>query len=102
MAVADQVSPAKVGKTFAESVRAESAAKQLWVRSHRDYFELWLITEPVEADVERRLYAATLLLHDRFPEAYIRLHLLNPRYFEEFNPSDTIPPDAEEIPLRPA
>jgi hypothetical protein len=102
MAVTDRATLAEIGKTYAEAVRAEPAARQLWVDSHRDYFELWLVTEPIDTDVEDRLYEAELVLHDRFPEAYIRFHILNPRHFDPFEPADLIPPGAEEIPLRPA
>ena len=102
MAVADRVSQAELGKTFAEAIREEPAAKQLWVRSHRDYFELWLLTEPIDSVTERRLYAAGLLLHDRFPQADVRLRILNPRLFADFEPSELIPEGAEGFPLRPA
>jgi hypothetical protein len=100
MAVANRATLAEIGKTYAEAVRAEPAAKQLWVDHHRDYFELWLVTEPIDADIEYRLYEAELVLHDRFPDAYIRFHVLNPRYFDPFDPADLIPASAEEIPLR--
>ncbi len=102
MAVADRAKLAEIGRTYAEAIRAEPAARQLWIDRHRDYFELWLVTDPIEADVEHRLYEAELVLHDRFPEAYIRFHVLNPRYFDPFEPADLISADAEEIPLRHA
>jgi hypothetical protein len=102
MAVTDRTTLAEIAKTYAAAVQAEPAAKQLWARSHRDYIELWLVTELIEPEVERQLYGAESVIYDRFPDAYIRLHVLNPRYFEPFDLSNLLPPGVEEIPLRPA
>ncbi len=102
MAVTDRATLAEIGQTYAAAVRDEPTAKQLWAGSHRDYFELWLVTDPIDADTERRFYKAELVLHDRYPEAYIRFHVLNPGHFDPFEPADLIPTYAEEIPLRHA
>lgn len=102
MAIADRVTAAEIGRVYAEAVRDEPAAWRLRVSSHRDYYELWLVTEPIEPDVQRRLYTAELVLYDRFPGVYLRLHILNPMYFDGSNPAAMIPLDAEEILLRPA
>lgn len=100
MAIANRATATEIGKAYAEAIRGEAAAKQLWARSHRDYVELWLVTEPIEVGVDRPLYAAEDVLYDRFPEAYIHLHILNPRLFDDFDAAELVPAGAEEIPLR--
>ena len=102
MAIADQATLADVAKTYADAIREEGSARQLWASSHSDYFELWLVTEPIDADVERQLYTAELILYERFPEASLSVHVLNPRYFGDSDPAEMIPRDAEEVQLRPA
>ncbi len=100
MAIADRVTAAEIGKTYAETIRDEAGPKQLWMRSYRDYVELWLVVEPIEHDAELRLYAAEDAIYDRFPEASVRLHILNPRHIRAFEPAAILPPGAEETALR--
>jgi hypothetical protein len=69
------------------------------VSHFQDLVELWLVTAPAEAEGERRLYAAVGDLHTRFPESKVQLHVVNPRYFEDFDLTEIIPPGAEEIRL---
>lgn len=102
MAIADPVTTQDTGRTFAQMVRDEQAALRLWARHHRDYLEFWLLTVPIDADTERRLYAAGVELRDRFPEVNIRVRILNPRFFEHDDLTELVPAGAEEIPLRPA
>jgi len=102
MAIADRATLADIAETYANAIREEAAAKRLWASSHRDYFELWLVTEPIDADTQRQLYTAELVLYDRFPDVFLSVHVLNPRHFGDSDPAEMIPPDAIEIPLRPA
>ena len=102
MTVANEVTAQRMGRSFAESASREPAAKRLWVAPREGYVELWLLTEPTDADTERRLYGASMELYDRFPDAHFRIGVLNPSLSEGWDPMSEIPPDAEEIPLRPA
>lgn len=99
MAIADQLTAYDMGHTFAEAIRGEQAVRQLWVRRHRGYLELWLLTAPTEPEIERQLYAAGVDLQREFPDADIDLHILNPRYADERELAEMIPPDAEKVPL---
>jgi len=101
MAVGHPVTPRQAGSAFAALVRGEPDARRLWVRAVRDYVQLWLMTAPLEADEAPHLYAAGLALEQQFPDADLRLHVLNPRNYPGIDPANIISPDAEEIPLRP-
>jgi hypothetical protein len=100
MAIANAMTAHEMGRSFVQMVRTEPAVRRLWLRRHRDTVELWLATQPTDAETERRLYASVASLHDRFPGANIRLHVLNPRFFHQHDLTELIPDGAEEIPLR--
>ncbi len=100
MTIAHGLTLFEVGRTFAQAVRDEPAVKSLWASAHRDYFELWLVTAPVDADTERRLYGLIELLFEAFPDARIRLHVINREAFEDFELTSIVPRGAENIPLR--
>ncbi len=101
MAIEQAATAAEIARAFADLVRHEESARRLWVSTHRDYMELWLLTDSIDAEEEHRFYEADACLWDRFPEAYVRLHIVNPRTTEPFNPDAVAPKGAEEIPLRP-
>jgi hypothetical protein len=92
----------ELGSAFASVLRHDAAATRLWVSTRRDIVQLWVLTEAVGAEAERRLYRLVDGLYERFPEARFRLHLLNPNTHEDLVPDDLIPLDAEEISLRAA
>jgi hypothetical protein len=96
------VTPQKVGQQLARAVAHESAVRRIWATAHRDTIELWLLTDPVDADTERRLYAAGTRLYDVFPEGNIRLHIVNPRMFDPLDLDSVIPKGTEEIVVRSA
>jgi hypothetical protein len=103
MAVAEPVTAHELGHAYAEAVRHEPAAEQLWVRANRGEVELRLVVnEATDADTELRLYGAGLALHDRFPDSHPFVIVINPGRYERLDPAEVIPRDAEEIPLRPA
>ena len=99
MAIADLVTARELGRAYADAIRGEAAASRLWVSAHGDSVGLWLLTQPIDADAERRLYGATAMLHHRLLERYFRFHLLNPRMFEELVLEEEVPKEAEEVPL---
>jgi hypothetical protein len=92
----------ELGSTFARVLKHDAAAARLWVSTQPDVVELWVLTEVVDAEDERRLYRLVDTLYERFPEARFRLHLLNPSTYDEFDLGDLLPPDADEIILRAA
>lgn len=104
MAVAYHATAYEVGASFADLVHYQEAALQLWVATNRDTVELWLLTHPLEPDQVSTFYEAAAMLYDRFPNAFIRFHLINPRLYEtDANGAielHGIPADADEIPLR--
>ncbi len=101
MAVGNPITAQAAGSALARAVRAEPTVLGLWVRAYRDYVELWLVTAPIEPDAVRRLQEAGLTVEDRFPEADLRLHILNARNYADLDPATLIPPGAEAISLRP-
>ena len=102
MAISQQVNAHNVGRRFADEVRQDPAAQGVWTRAVRDYIELWLLTEPIDAETERRFYAVGASIHHWFPGAYVHFHLVNHRLFDEDTElvGDVIPSQAESIWLR--
>jgi hypothetical protein len=101
MAIMQATTAAEIARAFADLVRHEASARRLWVSTQRDYMELWLLTDPIDGDAERRFHEAAVSLWDRYPSAYVRLHIVNPRTTELGDPADVVPNGAEEIPLHP-
>jgi hypothetical protein len=102
MAISQHVTAQDVGHRFADEVRQEPVAQGVWTRAVRDYIELWFLTDPIDADTERRLYGVGASLHQWFPCAYINFYLVNPRLFDDDTElvGDVIPSQAELIWLR--
>lgn len=95
----------EVGRTFAQHVQNTSDVVGVWVRLHREVFEVWVQTEPISTDREYELYSLVRLLHETFPHALIRFHLINPCDFDEPDENDLavdagVPQNAEPIPLQ--
>jgi hypothetical protein len=99
MALAYRATAHELGRRFAEAVGGEPAVRGLWVTSHRDYVELWLVTESTDADTERRLYGLVSRLYERSPDANVRLYVISPDMFQGQAIDSVIPRRAEEIPL---
>ena len=93
-----------VGKTFAELVEEDQSIVGVWARRHRDVFEVWVLTEPISIEYERHLYGMVSVLHDAFPDALIRFHLINPRHFDIADRaellSETLPSNVTPIMIR--
>jgi hypothetical protein len=70
----------ELGVSYAEVIQDEPGVKSVWVRPVRDYFQIWVETEPIDDDAERRLFAATSVVTDRFPGIYVLYLLANPRF----------------------
>jgi hypothetical protein len=96
------VAAADIGRAFAELVKGDSAISSIWVRQHRDVCEVWVLTAEIDADQERGLYAASGTLHDIFPNALMRFHLINPLHYEppiEEAVHEVLPQDADPVPF---
>jgi hypothetical protein len=98
----DSVDAHTLGVAFAEIIRSEPEVERLWVSEHRGQFRLWVLTKPLDGTGERHLHRLEGNLHDQFPEASFFLVILNPRYFEDLVPDETVPIGSEEIALRVA
>jgi hypothetical protein len=88
-----------LGVAFAQIIRSEPEVERLWVSEHRGEFRLWVLTTPLDGAGERHLHRLEGNLHDQFPEASFFLVILNPRYFEDLVPDETVPHGSEEIAL---
>jgi hypothetical protein len=92
-----------IGQYLAELLRDRPTVQRLWyTMPHSDSVAFWLLTEPIAFDAERDLYEFDLMLHDRFPDAYARLHVLNPCNYADGDAQGSVPTYAEEIPVRRA
>jgi hypothetical protein len=83
MTISPHVTAQDVGRRFVEEVRQDPVAQGVWVRAVRDYIEVWLLTDPIDAETERHFYGLSALLDRWFPETYIQFYHVNPRLFSE-------------------
>jgi hypothetical protein len=99
MAISQQVTAQDVGLRLADEARQDPVAQGVWARAVRDYIELWLLTEPIDAETERHFYGLSASLDRWFPETYIQFYLVNPRLFSEDTElvGDVIPSTAVSI-----
>jgi len=90
-----------IGRAFAEVVRDEPVARELWVTldTEEPGVHLWLIVEPIDMRAEYDLYGLPDALTTRFPEDVVWLHVLNPRQTIG-DVRRALRSDAEQIPLR--
>ena len=107
MAIKDQVTVQDIGRSYAEAVRGQPTAKRLWVSTGPDYVALWLLTKPVDMDTRRRFFVPVADMYDRFPDAHMRFHVIDPSEYDgldlEHDGPDldrVRPADAVEIPLQ--
>ncbi len=92
------VTPLTIAESLADDVRAEPALKRFLVSTQPVLVELWLLTAPTDAETERRLYGLSLDLYDRFPDAYFRVHVINPGHIEDGDISGIVPAEARRSP----
>lgn len=102
MAVQNRVTAREIGRSYAVAVSGMPAARRLWISTHRDAVDLWLLTGPIDEETRRRLFDPVASMYDRFPGADMRFHVINPDEHHRFDLDLILPSDAKEIPLRPA
>jgi hypothetical protein len=102
MEVAPNVSIDEVGQIFLESLSDVTNARDAWVSTDDEGFNLWLLVEPLELDEERALYALIDPLEQHFPGTGFTLHVLNPRTFDGRVPTNIIPAQARHLGARAA
>jgi hypothetical protein len=92
----------EVGRAFAEIIRDEPVARELWITvdDGRSGVGLWLITDPIDLDKIGELYETRFgRLYERFPEGDFDFIILNPQHTIG-DVRRGVPRDAEQIPLR--
>ncbi|HEY7061834.1 MAG TPA: hypothetical protein VII06_10155 [Chloroflexota bacterium] len=103
MAVENVAQAQEIGRHLAGLLREQAAVRRLWyTMPHGDDVAFWLLTEPIDFDGERALYALSLTVFDRFPDARLRVHVLNPSNYADGDAASSVPTDAVEIPRRKA
>jgi hypothetical protein len=71
-----------VARAFAEIIRDDPVARELWVTVDTEEagIHLWLITDAIDMDTERHLFGLPMdRLLARFPREIVWLQTLNPR-----------------------
>src|ERR687885_695350 len=87
----------RAGQQLAAAVREHPAVESLWVSEDDEGIELWLVTAPTEPAVTRRLHTNEGLLTRQFPEAYVRLYIMNRRNYPNVNLDDRLTERAQLI-----
>ncbi len=98
MAVAMSGTDHEMERTLAEVVGREALVLSLWASRDGDGLHFWLVTQPIEAEVERRLYELADALDERFPDVDFQIHVLNQRHYVR-DARDSVPAGAAEIRL---
>ena len=104
MAITGHSTAREIGAVFAERASREPLARELWVSidTEEPGFHLWLLIDANEDfDAQRALYDLVYVLDERFPDSDFQLHILNPLSYTR-DPRESLPRDAEHIPLRTA
>jgi len=78
---------------------ATEVVKGLWVTTHRGAIRFWILTSPIDAETETRLYERTARLYDQFPDLLFDVHILNPDWFAGGDALSALPRDAQPISL---
>ena len=99
MAIIRQVDAQTIGRDYAESVRDLGFVRSVHVRETRDWLEIWVVTEPIDLLEEEPLYEAGVHLWDRFPEAGVLIHVVNPMDYPEGHDliRNVVPSRAKEV-----
>jgi hypothetical protein len=101
MALTTRTYAQEVGNAYAEAARGESVVEELWVSAWPDGVHMWLITQPIDLDIERHLHELTGALYSKFGKADFQLHILNPCHFRG-DVHNVVPSQAEQIALAPS
>lgn len=101
MAVAFNTDAHQISRAFAETIRDDPDARELYVQVDQGRIDVWLLISTLEFDDEDRFYEAGAELYRRFPGAPITFHVVNPGLF---NPKtqlvgDVIPASADQVSL---
>ncbi len=91
----------EMGPVLAKVAGWEPVVSALWVSADHEGLHFWVLTDPIDAETERRLYELADALDEHFPGVVFQLHVLNPRHFRG-TVRDVVPAGAKEIPLRAA
>jgi hypothetical protein len=100
MAIGHEVRPEEVGRSLsAELAREDGLVRGLWMTTHRGVLTFWVLTPPIDLDVQQRLYERTAVLYERFPAIEFVVHILNPEWYEGGDLLAELPADAQPIAL---
>lgn len=80
----------RVGQQFAATLGEQPVVQSLWVSTNDDGVELWVVTAPTDPAGTRCLWVGSASFQDRFPEAEIRLHVLNRRNYPTVDLDDML------------
>lgn len=99
MAVTRQIDAQTIGKLYAESVRDLGLVRSVHVRETRDCLEIWVVTVAIDLLEEEPLYEAGVQLWDRYPEAGVLIHVVNPMDYPEGHDlvRNVVPSRAKEV-----
>jgi len=88
-----------IARRFDVAMHGVAGVRELWVLQSDDTLELWLLTDDIVPDDERRLYQIGVDLMVEHPG--MDFHILNPRFFVPgTNLSAFIPANAELFSLQ--
>jgi hypothetical protein len=99
VAIGTTADAGKLGRVFAQAAQDEPLVKELWTTTRRDGVHLWLLIDQVGDEEERRLFGLLDVLDERFPDADVQLHILNPASYT-IDLHDVLPRDATKIFVR--
>jgi len=87
-----------IARRFDMAAHGVAGIRELWALQSDRALELWLLTEDIEPDNERRMFQVGVDVMAEHPGVDIDFHVLNPRFYVPGTDLPAmIPADAERI-----
>ena len=93
--------PRAIADGFAEMIRGESEVQSLHYTTDAGVTTFWLRVVPMAVERERSFFAEWARYAADHPDVVTRLHVINPRFYDEASVSDQlVPADARPVSLQ--
>jgi hypothetical protein len=80
----------RVGQEYAATIGDQPVVQGVWVSTDDEGVDVWVVTAPSDPAGTRCLWAGYGAFQKRFPEAEIRLHVLNRRNYPTVDLDDRL------------
>lgn len=85
----------EIARYLLEIVEDRSVIRRLWTRHVDGVAEVWIMTDPIDVETEKRIHGLDHELYRKFPNTLFEVRLLNLRLSESPDISYLVPRDAK-------